>query len=1177
MNSDEIKKLRMRLGYSQQEFAALLNVSFATVNRWENGKAQPQKDRLDRIRALWQSQQGSEASSGSGPAIIPRLNFEGNAEAVKLVIDAHRLQNGHLFNKTFGLELSRVVPLPHQRIAVYEHMLPQNPLRFLLADDAGAGKTIMTGLYIREMINRGRMQRVIICCPAGLTWNWRSELRYYFDLDFKILQGADFQKGDPLSNGEHSRFIISVDTAAMDEVRSRLTSHALKPFDLAVFDEAHKLSWGDPKRKDSKTRRYRLAEALGAPSTHLLLLTATPHMGKAFPYFALWRLLDPHVISTPEVLESFPPQKRPRYFIRRLKEEMINYEGQPIYVPRLCQTVTFHLSEPEQHFYEEASEYLRWSYQTNKSINKNAAAMVVAVLQRRLASSVHAMLESLKRRQSRIMDEDSAHTSKAGPGLSALMEHFDTSTADENESGESGGETDEYYEDQTLALVRPGDQAQRRKEIEYLERIIDLGEAVRDAQNETKFTRLRELIESAELYNEKLLVFTEHRDTLNYLHQRFDALGYTGRVAAIHGSMNIEEREEQRIRFMPAEFRRALGLKDPDGPSARIMLATDAAGEGINLQFAWLMVNYDIPWNPARLEQRMGRLHRFGQKHPEVRIFNLVADNTREGDVLATLLTKLDEARKELCSDKVFDVVGQCLQEVSIRDLLREALLEKSPHAVQKKLDSHLATQKLRALIEKQRTAASTFGDVAQRLSQLRTEMEVEQFSRLLPAFIQNFLEKAAPRLGLQLEGDLSDAARFSMASGEGQWLRHLSEQFPNGLPDYLSVRQTISLSGVDRTRVAFLRPGEAIFDCICQETIRRFQGDIRQGSVFCDPTTEKPYYAAVYLCQIGEHPSLLRSPDPAKAARNESLDTLPPSGRNLMERRLIGIKWDENGNFEFCPPNHLLALHAAPKSMVWKAGNLLRHPDDYVTRADLHARMIADSVYLQQLRSVFQAESRSRADDLMRGFDFQASSLARDRSELARRVRQGDPSAAEKLEAVKSEQSRLNEEKAQVLLFEQRRSDLLEITRFERIAVALVVPDASPEARELYDKNIEQIAMRIAQNFEVDCHKAKVYDVSSPHLARGYDLESHRANGEKVVIEVKGLAGRGPVHLTENEWPAAINIRNRYWLYVVADCATGNPTLFRVSDPAFKLAVKTRQSFTVKMGDIIREAEADS
>src|SRR5262249_11898340 len=224
MESEQIKDLRNQLGMSQQAFAAALGVSFATVNRWENGKAKPQKDRIERMRVLSQPIIFAPAAPGTAPTPTrpTRLDFEGDAEAVKLVVDAHRLQNGHLFNKAFGLELSRVVPLPHQRIAVYEQLLPQNPLRFLLADDAGAGKTIMTGLYIREMINRGRLKRAIICAPAGLTWNWRRELRHFFDLEFTILRGADFAKGDPLTEPGAGLFIISVDTAATDAVRERL-------------------------------------------------------------------------------------------------------------------------------------------------------------------------------------------------------------------------------------------------------------------------------------------------------------------------------------------------------------------------------------------------------------------------------------------------------------------------------------------------------------------------------------------------------------------------------------------------------------------------------------------------------------------------------------------------------------------------------------------------------------------------------------------------------------------------------------------------------------------------------------------------------------------------------------------------------------------------------------------
>jgi SNF2 family DNA or RNA helicase len=1163
MNSESIRSLRLKLGYSQQEFAAALGVSFATVNRWENGKAKPQKDRIERMRSLLGEKEEDQSPLPlAGPTKISRLDFEGDPDAIKLVIDAYRLQNGHLFNKAFGLELSRVVPLPHQRIAVYEYLLPQNPLRFLLADDAGAGKTIMTGLYIREMINRGRISRVLICCPAGLTWNWRRELLYFFDLDFNILRGPDFQKGDPFSSSDHAGFIVSMDTAATDFVKERLTTPTAPLFDLVVFDEAHKLAWADPKRKDSQTRRYRLADTLSSRKTHLLLLTATPHMGKTFPYFALWHLLDPKVFTTPDALPPVGTEKHNKYFLRRLKEEMVEYNSQPIYMPRLCQTVSFQMTPAEQYFYEESSAYLRWSYENNRALNKNASAMVVSVLQRRLASSTYAMLESLKRRRSRIMQEDSPASGVDQLSVERIIDHFDNSTADESEPSEDGREADERFEDEALNLAKPSTPDQQKKELEYLERTIELGEKVRDSLQEAKFFKLRELIESAEFQNEKILIFTEYRDTLDYLRQRFEALGYTGQIASIHGGMDVEEREQQRLFFMPPELRRAQGNRPIDGRSARIMLATDAAGEGINLQFAWLMVNFDIPWNPARLEQRMGRLHRFGQKHPEVRIFNLVAEKTREGDVLATLLHKLDEARKELCSDKVFDVIGQRLLEVSLRDLLRDALFETPPYSAQKKLDSIFATQKLRAAIEEQRKTASTYGDVARRLGQLNNEIESEQFNRLLPAFIQNFLEKVAPRLGIQLEGDLSEFARFSVTANDGQWLRMLADHFPNGFPEYLTVRREMDLTSVDTSRCAFLRPGEVIFDALCQESIRRFQGDVSRGAVFCDPSAEKPYYAAVYLCQIGE-------------AAQISTHKSNHSPQKLLDRRLIGIKWDETGEFNACAPNHLLALLAAPRSLIWKAGNLLLNPEDYAVKADAYARMLAETTYLQQTRAAMQGEALSRLDDLIRGFDFQSAKLAEERSEISRRARQGDETAHKELEEVKKEQACLEEEKAKALLFEQKRADLLEIVKMERIAVALVIPDPSPEAKETYDKNIEGMAMRIARNFEVDHYKARVFDVSAPYLARGYDLESHRANGEKVVIEVKGRAGRGPIQLTENEWPTAVNVRDRYWLYVVADCAT-NPRLYRVQDPAFKLAVKSRQSFTINIGDIIREAEQD-
>lgn len=1161
MSPDEIRRVRTGRGLSQQQFATLLGVSFATVNRWENGKATPQPDRVDRIRALTKEIEMGPDRHDAGlraasPSISTSLNFEGDPEAVKLVVDAYRLKNGHLTNKAFGLELSRVEPLPHQRIAVYEYMVPQNPLRFLLADDAGAGKTIMAGLYIREMINRGRLQRVLICAPAGLTWNWRRELRYFFDLQFRILRGADFQKSDPLTELSSDLLILSVDTAATQAIKEKLTAPGAARYDLVVFDEAHKLSWADPNRNDTKTRRYRLAEALGKQCTHLLLLTATPHMGKPFPYFALWHLLDPRVIATEDAFSSLSPDKRSRFFIRRLKEEMVDYSGQPIYKPRLCQTVSYKLAPDERAFYDTASEYLRWSFENSRKLNKNAAAMVVAVLQRRLASSTQAMLESLMRRRQRVTDEA---TSSPRYSLESITAYFDTSTADEHETEIPGREGDESIEDQALALNKPVG-SQRKKELEELDRVIALGEKLRDTLLETKLLKLRELIESAEFHNEQLLIFTEHRDTLEYLRRRFEAMGYSGQIASIHGGMDVEEREQQRVFFMPSDERRRQGVKNADAPTARILLATDAAGEGINLQFAWVMINYDIPWNPARLEQRMGRLHRFGQRHPEVRIFNLVAEDTREGDVLATLLSKLEEARKELCSEKVFDVIGQQLREVSIRDLMRDALFETPPYSAQRKFESIFATQKLRATLEEQRKQASSFGDVGRRLGQLNGEIQVERFTRLLPAYVQNFVEKVAPHVGLKLEGDVAEAARYSVLGKDGEWIRALRDHLPGGLPEYLTVRSDFSIPNVEASRIAFLRPGDLIFDSLCDETIRRFKGDVQRGAVFCDPGTERPYYVGVYLCQMGEAPSLHHG------ERNAA---------TLYDRRLLAVKWDESGEFSSCAPNHLLALQPAPRSLTWKAGSLLLNPEEHARSADSWARMFAETNFLQQLRSALRAQSDSRVDDLVRGFDFRSGALAERRSGLARRVRSADdPTATEELDKTKAEQASLDGEKAQALLFEHRRPDLLEIVKLERIALALVVPDPTPEAREAYDKDIEGIAMRIARNFEIDRYKARVFDVSSPHLARGYDLESHRANGEKVVIEVKGRAGRGSVQLTDNEWPTAANVRDKYWLYVVVDCAT-DPKLFRVCDP-IRLAFKTRQSITLNIGDIIREAEHD-
>jgi len=440
--------------------------------------------------------------------------------------------------------------------------------------------------------------------------------------------------------------------------------------------------------------------------------------------------------------------------------------------------------------------------------------------------------------------------------------------------------------------------------------------------------------------------------------------------------------------------------------------------------------------------------------------------------------------------------------------------------------------------------------------------MDVENFAHLLPAYVQNFVEKCAAPMGFILAGDLSRGARVSFETDQAAWVQNMAPRLVDGLPEFLSVRRDPPPGELVGARVHFLRPGDPFFEGLCDEVVQRFRSDTQRGAIYRDPTAQKPYGVAFYVCQIGELAD--RHDQPAKSGTG-----------NLLERRLLAVRWNEEGEFEICAPNHLLALQAAPKANLWKANRLLRGPEEQVQRCDRHARALAETQFLQQIRTATRADSDARLEDLARGCDLRAAELGEQRSEYARKSRDGNVAALTKLAEVKVQQTQLQEERASMLLREQRRADLLDIVSFERVAVGLVIPDDSAEAQEVYDLNIETIAVRVALNFEVDRYNARVIDVSAPHLAKGYDLESHRANGDIVAIEVKGRAGRGSVQLTENEWPTAINVRERYWLYVVADCAT-SPVLYRVQDPAYKLAVKSRQSFAINFGDILREAEHD-
>ncbi len=615
---DRIKRLRGSLGLTQQALAERLGVSFATVNRWENAQSRPSQLSWNQLRQL-------ELSPAEAPPPYrkeekrarPALDFTADPNVVKVLAEGERLSFGHLANPTFATEISNIDALPHQRIAVYDHMLLQPRLRFLLADDAGAGKTIMAGLYIREMLSRRLLRRILIVTPAGLVGNWRRELLRLFNLPFHIVEGGEARHENPFIGAASDQIIVSVDTLASARVFARLKESAVPPYDLIIFDEAHKLSadrGGDLRVR--KTERYCLAEALaGVPgidgrwrlpwsANHLLLLTATPHMGKEYPYYALWRLLEPDVLSTPEAFDAYPAEHRQRRFIRRTKEEMVYLDGRPLYPTRISDTLTYELTQgevSEQALYDETTEYLRFVYNRAKLLNREAARLAMTVFQRRLASSTYALLRSFERRIEKL-DRLIADVQDGKLTIEQLVllqqrihedaDVLEAKTADD-EASETDREENETAEDTLLQGVVAASLADLLAERVQVKHLLGLAVKVHDLGHESKFERLREVLIDPRFSGEKLIVFTEHRDTLTFLVRRLNGLGFTGQIAQIHGGMHYTLREEEVERFR----------KSSAEGGARFLICTDAAGEGINLQFCWLMINYDVPWNPARLER----------------------------------------------------------------------------------------------------------------------------------------------------------------------------------------------------------------------------------------------------------------------------------------------------------------------------------------------------------------------------------------------------------------------------------------------------------------------------------------------------------------------------------------------------------------------------------------------
>ena len=1067
--------------------------------------------------------------------------FRADANLVRLVAEAYRLRHAYLFNPIFATETSLIDPLPHQFIAVYDHLLKHFPLRFLLADDAGAGKTIMTGLYIQELLLRRQVERVLIVPPAGLIGNWERELRVCFRLQFRILSSADAIDANPFVDTENRLAIVSLDTLRQERMQQYLFE--APSYNLVVFDEAHKLSarreWDGTV---TKSKRYQLAERIAADGKSLLLLTATPHMGKDDAYYFLWRLLLPDHLAAQKAFDQLVEGEKSKHLLRRMKEEMITFDEKLIYPPRLSRTIAYPLKRgeiSEQSLYDGVTEYCEKYFDLAGQYNRTAAKMAMMVLQRRIASSTFALLQSLIRREEKL--RATLRELHEGRLSEARLEKEQGELTGIDIRAEKTGDEEDIIDGQEEAEQVDAELAQAttarsiadlEAEIRHVQRLTVLARAVYDLKAESKFEKLREALKGYP--DTKVLIFTEHRDTLNFVIGRLEALGFTGRVAQIHGGMKYNEREEQ------VEF-----FRDPNG--AQYLVATDAAGEGINLQFCWLMVNYDIPWNPARIEQRMGRIHRYKQKQTVV-LLNLVAQDTREGRVLKVLLEKLEQMRKELSDDKVFDVIGQQFSQVSLTELITQAITENKTDASIQTINNQFTSENIKQELEAQQKLVAC-SEVKRLLVSVQKQRESAETLRMMPAYVRGFFEDAAPLVGYQIDGEVEEIFKLSYCPA---FVQSVIEKYPPHLQNRLTFSRELALpTGLDQPQAIFLHPGEPVFDSIVTFFLGEFGDEGNRGTVYFDPQTDEPYL--FYL---------------AKVPIVRQIDEAP----QVLDEVLAGIKRFSDERCELTPAHLLLTL--TPQSD--KGSSISPEWVDRADEVEPVKTFVVENLgapKVSRIRDVLQSQLKDKKKQIKISFNLRKSELLGQRINLKDAVAKGVPAAQTKLNNCDRELDELEVKRAAAetsLVEEIENTELGPVTLYVR---ALVLPPPINAVPTKTIRDAEAIALRTTIEYERE-QGAAVEDVSNPHLKKGFDLQSRCPNGEVRYIEVKGRTGIASVELTANEWRQAANHRDRYWLYVVYHC-DATPQLYRCRDPFGKLIAKAKGSVILNASDIISNQEA--
>jgi len=1005
-------------------------------------------------------------------------------------------------------------------------VLKQTRIRFLIADDPGAGKTIMAGLIAKELKLRNQVKRILIVAPGHLIAQWTQEMKTRFEENFTQVTRA-LVNAFPQENvwNREQQLITSMDFARQDEIRGAI---AKADFDLIIVDEAHKMAayqYGD---KIEKTKRYLLGECLSKRTTHLLFLTATPHRGDSENFRLFLDLLEPGFFADATQIQGSIEKKDNPLFIRRIKEALKDFEGKPLFLPRHVRTKPFRLgaeSEREMELYNALSEYIREQYNrfSEDSQRRNNVAFALVILQRRLASSTYALCVSLKRRQQRLIELLQGATCRADtiPTEQELDEAYDLSDVDR-----------EALEEQWEVLSVAENREELRDEIETLNRLERNAQQIIDSERELKLQELKKALDelNAQHPNQKILVFTEYSDTLDYLEQKVKEWGFS--VSVIHGKMPHEKRIEAQETFRN---------------ESRLLIATEAAGEGINLQFCHLMINYDLPWNPNRLEQRMGRIHRYGQKR-EVHVINLVASDTREGAVFSRLFEKLETIRGALGTDCVYDVIGELFPKGNLAQLMLEAAANTRDYTqLLDEIEASLDPVQLDLFKDfNQDTLVSPFIN----LPQVRELQQQAREHGLIPEYTREFFRKTFETHNVELhqrrDGFFSiprTPIQITRTSQDAQF----KQLYPTGTSkSYPKVTFDKAHAATEPT-AEFISFGHPLFEATIRYVEQAYAEDLKTGACFEDPDGR---FNGVIVFYEGE----IRDGTDTVAGRRLFALYLPENSKQV-ERVNPALLWDfQEAEGEPTPePIQIQELEE-------RVGAQVRlHLDEYKQELTAERQRQVDIKRRYGIASLKQ---------LIHKLDSELLDLAveSDRGKDVRRLIQNK----------REQKVRYEDEKEKLEQACQREVTL--VRKPPTFAGSIRVnpaTDTNEIDTPLHDRlEIERIGMEHATCYE----KARgciVEDVSAENL--GFDLRSKTPDGQIRCIEVKARADRAPVVLTSNEWFRAKQLKEDYFLYVVLNAAT-QPEPYIIQNPAEQIsAVRqvTEVRYQIPLSEITQNGES--